>query len=229
MAEGTWEKVWTHRRSKAPLLGRGRGGGVDIHRNLSEHVCTQALRALSASGAGYVWREATCQAMWRPGSSCAGYRWQGSHVWAKDSGGLSATWCRLCDLQVAGTDSCGPLEARGRHGLAPLGACEWAPPVAPITSGVSKKKKKKKKKGKKKRGHCNQAPHVIALRSLGTHSAFSCHWKTLWAVPQTLDHCLFPGIYNWEQLVQKLMWRLNRMGCFLHGLKVVGADHHSYH
>ena len=29
-----------------------------------------------------------------------------------------------------------------RHGLAPLGACEWAPPVTPVTSGVAKKEKK---------------------------------------------------------------------------------------
>ena len=35
------------------------------------------------------------------------------------------------------------LEARGRHGLSTLGACEWAPPAAPVTSGVGKRKKKK--------------------------------------------------------------------------------------
>ena len=34
MAEGTQEKVWTHRRGKAPLLRRARGGGVDHHRKL---------------------------------------------------------------------------------------------------------------------------------------------------------------------------------------------------
>ena len=38
------------------------------------------------------------------------------------------------------------LEARGK------GACEWAPPVAPVTSGVGKN-----------RGHGNQAPHVLLL------------------------------------------------------------------
>ena len=32
------------------------------------------------------------------------------------------------------------LEAVGRCGLPPLGACEWAPPAAPVTSGVGKKK-----------------------------------------------------------------------------------------
>ena len=32
MAEGTREKVCTHRRGKAPLLGMARGGGVDRHR-----------------------------------------------------------------------------------------------------------------------------------------------------------------------------------------------------
>ena len=34
MTEDTWEKVWAHRRSKAPLLGRVRADGVDCHRNL---------------------------------------------------------------------------------------------------------------------------------------------------------------------------------------------------
>ena len=34
MAEGTLEKVGTHRRGKAPLLGQARGGGVDHHRKL---------------------------------------------------------------------------------------------------------------------------------------------------------------------------------------------------
>ena len=39
-AEGTWEKVWTYRRGKAPLLGRVRGGGADHHRKLCalEHM-----------------------------------------------------------------------------------------------------------------------------------------------------------------------------------------------
>ena len=32
-------------------------------------------------------------------------------------------------------------EARRRHGLLPLGACEWAPPETLITSGTGKKKK----------------------------------------------------------------------------------------
>ena len=33
-------------------------------------------------------------------------------------------------------------EARGRRGLPPLGACEEAPPVTPVTPGVAKKEKK---------------------------------------------------------------------------------------
>ena len=37
-AEGTQEKVWAYRRSKAPLLGRARGGGEDCHRNLQAHM-----------------------------------------------------------------------------------------------------------------------------------------------------------------------------------------------
>ena len=48
-AEGTWEKVWARRRSKAPLLGRVRGGGADHHRNLPARW-TPALRGWSTSG-----------------------------------------------------------------------------------------------------------------------------------------------------------------------------------
>ena len=51
--EGTQEEVWAHRRSKVPLLGRARGGGVDHHRNLPAH--TWALKRVGASGAGYQW------------------------------------------------------------------------------------------------------------------------------------------------------------------------------
>ena len=58
--ERTWEKVWAQRRSKAPLLGRARGGGSDHHRNLPVHTGTPALRGQDTSGTGYGWREATC-------------------------------------------------------------------------------------------------------------------------------------------------------------------------
>ena len=33
-AEETREEVWAHRRSKAPLSGRAKRGGVDRHRNI---------------------------------------------------------------------------------------------------------------------------------------------------------------------------------------------------
>ena len=108
------------------------------------------------------------------------------------------------------------LEARGRCGLLPLGACERAPSEALLTSGVGKKKKEKKKK----RGHCNQAPRAIALTSLGI-------------LPNALgstrmpDHCPFPRPYE-EQLVQNILLGLSGTGCFLCGLQVAGTNHHSY-
>ena len=55
-AEGNWEKVWAHRRSKAPLLGRVRGGGVDPHRNPPMQALAQSLRGWGTSGAGYGWQ-----------------------------------------------------------------------------------------------------------------------------------------------------------------------------
>ena len=40
MAEGTWEKVWTHRRGKAALLGRGEEERpVTIGNSLSRSMC----------------------------------------------------------------------------------------------------------------------------------------------------------------------------------------------
>ena len=48
-AEGTQEKVWAHRRSKAPLLGMVRAGGVDHHRNFPVHACVGSQRV------GHLW------------------------------------------------------------------------------------------------------------------------------------------------------------------------------
>jgi len=42
------------------------------------------------------------------------------------------------------------------------------------------------KKKKKKRGHCNQAPHIVALTPLGTHLPCICHCQTLWVVHRCL-------------------------------------------
>ena len=69
-AEGTQEEVWAHGRSKAPLLGKVRGKGVDCHRNLP--VLLQALGGQGASGTGYWWQEVTCLGYRRPGTSCVG-------------------------------------------------------------------------------------------------------------------------------------------------------------
>ena len=73
MAEGTREKVLTHRSSKAPLLGRGElEGWATI--GISLHTHMQALRGLSNSGTGYGWQEDTCSGYGRLVTSCAGCR-----------------------------------------------------------------------------------------------------------------------------------------------------------
>ena len=46
IAEGTQEEVWAH-RSKAPLLGKVRGMGVDCHKKLPVHMDSQR--------AGHLW------------------------------------------------------------------------------------------------------------------------------------------------------------------------------
>ena len=96
---------------------------------------------------------------------------QASLAWAKGSRGLSAMWCLLHDLQVAGMDRGGFLRGWREAWPATTVACESASPAAPVTSGVDckKKKKKKKRERERERGHCNQAPHIIALTPLGTH------------------------------------------------------------
>ena len=43
--EKTQEKVWAQRRSKVPLLGRVKGGGVDHHGNLFPYACMGSQRA----------------------------------------------------------------------------------------------------------------------------------------------------------------------------------------
>ena len=44
-AEGTWEEIWPHRRSKVPLLVRARGGQVDHHRTIFPYACMGSWRA----------------------------------------------------------------------------------------------------------------------------------------------------------------------------------------
>lgn len=84
------------------------------------------------------------------GASCMIYRWQGQTAVVISEGGLTC-----------------------HH----WGACEWAPPVIPITSGVHKKEK---------RGHCNQALYTVALTLLGTYPPCSCHCQMLWVMPRHL-------------------------------------------
>ena len=38
MEKRTREKFWAHRRNEVPLLGRVRGGGADLYRNLPAHA-----------------------------------------------------------------------------------------------------------------------------------------------------------------------------------------------
>ena len=60
----------------------------------------------------------------RHGDSCMIYRWQGQTA-------------------VVVSEAREVSEARGRTGLPPLSACEWAPPATPVTSRVGKKEKKR--------------------------------------------------------------------------------------
>ena len=126
IAEGTREKVQAHRRDKVPLMGRASGGGEVPHRKLlaSKLAC---MPVGSSEGRG-LWlrlqlvrslllslQKNGCFLMQATGG-------QESLVWAKGIRGLCATWGLLRDLQ--GQNMAVISEARGRHGLPSLGACE---------------------------------------------------------------------------------------------------------
>ena len=108
-AKGTQEEVWAFRRSKAPLLGRARGGGADRHRNL--FPCAR----MDFQRAGCLWLRLRVAGGKRPlsGAMCG----QAPLVWASGSGGLSVTWHLLCELQVVGTNHSSYL--RSRRGASP--------------------------------------------------------------------------------------------------------------
>ena len=97
-------------------------------------------------------------------------------MWAGVMGGTvqHSASCVICRWQ--GQTAVDFSEARGRCGLPPLGACEWPHLQSQSPQGLAKKKK----------GHCNQAPHVVALMSLETHLPCSCHCQTLWVAPRCL-------------------------------------------
>ena len=97
-------------------------------------------------------------------------------------------------------------KTRGRGAWSPpLGICEQAPPVAPVTSEVGKKKR------------------VLQLST--THSCSHSPGNTLaQAAPTRADHCHFLGHCNEEQPVKQFLCGLSRMGCFLCGLQVARAN-----
>ena len=108
-------------------------------------------------------------------------------VWAKSIRGLvrRGTSCMIYGWQ--GQTAAVTLEARGRRGLPPLGACEWAPPVTPVTSGVGKKEKKRALQ-----------PSTICCcsHSPGNTPTLQLPLPNALGGAQTLGHCPFPRPYN---------------------------------
>ena len=107
-------------------------------------------------------------------------------VRAKGIRGLSATLRLLHDLQVAGTDYGSCLRGQREAWPATTGACVWAPPATPVTSGVGKIVK---------RGHCKQAPYAVDLTPLNTLTLQLPKPNTL-GDARTLGHCPFLRPYN---------------------------------
>ena len=86
-----------------PLLGRARARRVDCHRNLPvhSHGLTEGGTSLVQVMGG---EKPLAQAMGDRALLVQATGGKAPLVWAKDSRGLSVTWCLLHDLQVAGTD-----------------------------------------------------------------------------------------------------------------------------
>ena len=144
-AEGTGEKVWAHRRSKTPLLGRVRGRGAAGQRNLPEHVCWGSQRA------GHLWHR-----LWVTGNFLCGLRAEP---------GLSATWCLLRDLQAAGTDRGGQSSQRPEVGM----ACHHWGPVSGLHLWPQSSQRSAKKKKKKKRENTDNKPPLFLLSPPWAH------------------------------------------------------------
>ena len=107
---------------------------------------------------------------------------QAPHVWAKGSRGLRATGTSCMIYRWQGQTVVVISEARGRHGLPPLGDCEWAPPAATVTSGVSKNKKE---------GTATKH-HTLLLSPPWNTPALKLPLPNTLGSVQMVDHCPFP-------------------------------------
>ena len=105
-------------------------------------------------------------------------------VWAKGGGVPSVTWCLCMICKQQGQTVVVVSEARERLCLPPLGACEWAPSAAPVTSGVSRKRALQPSTTH----YCSHAP--------GNTLALQLPLQNTLGSTQTLDHCPFPRPYN---------------------------------
>ena len=121
MAEGAWEKDQAHRRGKAPLLGRARGGGTDHHRKLSvlENVLAPGLSEGGAALAQAMAMRSFFTGDWVLLVQATG-GWA-PLVWAEGMRRLKVTWCLLYNLQVARTDHGSHLRGQREACLATTG------------------------------------------------------------------------------------------------------------
>ena len=98
-AEGTQEEVWAHRRSKAPLMGRMKRGGVDLHKR-ALNICELSETQVQATGGEkpLAWTMGDWELLVL--ATVARHNLCGLRA----VGGLSVMRCLLHDLQAAGTD-----------------------------------------------------------------------------------------------------------------------------
>ena len=85
------------------------------------------------------------------------------------------------------------LEARGRRGLSPLQACEWALPAVPVTSGIDKNKQTNKQT---KNRPLEPSNIHYGFHPPGNMPTLQLSLANAVGNAQTFDHCPFPGTYN---------------------------------
>ena len=107
-------------------------------------------------------------------------------------------------------------DSRGGHGPPPLGIPEQKPLAAPTNSEGTTEE------------DVVTEHHLLLLSFHWEHTTLLLPWPNSLGSAHMLNLCHFPGSCNQEQPMQHLLCGLSETWCFLHGLQVVGAKHHSY-
>ena len=131
--EGTWEKIWTHMRHKAPMLGRGEEEGraaIEYSLQPSKHACPPAIREHCFPVHPH--SPTTCAPDLRLPAipeDWPYHLWEAIHLWGFLQPGLSALWrgytpTEQCPLEeLLGPEMPGQVPPRHRKSAS---MAEWS-------------------------------------------------------------------------------------------------------